>query len=106
MVDFLVPLVYSGGLINFIGHISTKNYLLFAGSAEKFLGNQTHKDYFKLLSTDGTSLLIGARNVVYNLSLPYLDENPEQVRDISKRLSGSLFRNLNQSKNPIFYWKG
>ena len=54
-------------------------FLLFTGSADKFLGNQTHKDYFKLLRTDGDSLLIGARNVVYNLSLPYLVENPEQV---------------------------
>ena len=61
---------------------SSANYflfILFLGAADKFLGNQTHKDYFKLLRTDGTSLLIGARNVVYNLSLPYLVENPEQV---------------------------
>jgi hypothetical protein len=54
-------------------------FFSFSDAADKFLGNQTHKDYFKLLRTDGTSLLIGARNVVYNLSLPYLVENPEQV---------------------------
>lgn len=43
-----------------------------------FLGNQTHKDHFKLLQTDGISLLIGARNVVYNLSLADLTENYDQ----------------------------
>ncbi|XP_040572202.1 semaphorin-1A isoform X2 [Lepeophtheirus salmonis] len=44
----------------------------------RFLGNQTHKDYFKLLRRDGNSLLIGARNVIYNVSLPDLVENIEQ----------------------------
>jgi semaphorin 6 len=43
-----------------------------------FLGNHTHSDHFKLLRQDGGSLLIGARNVVYNLSLPGLQENIEQ----------------------------
>ena len=43
-----------------------------------FLGNQTHTDHFKLLNQDGSSLLIGARNVVYNLSLSDLSENLEQ----------------------------
>jgi len=45
---------------------------------QSFLGNQTHKDYFKLLQTDGVSLLIGARNVVYNLSLADLTENVDR----------------------------
>jgi len=45
---------------------------------QSFLGNQTHKDHFKLLQTDGVSLLIGARNVVYNLSLADLTENYDQ----------------------------
>lgn len=45
---------------------------------QSFLGNQTHKDHFKLLQTDGVSLLIGARNVVYNLSLADLTENEPQ----------------------------
>lgn len=43
-----------------------------------FLGNQTHSDHFKLLRQDGNSLLIGARNVVYNISLQDLTENIEQ----------------------------
>jgi hypothetical protein len=43
------------------------------------LGNQTHKDHFKLLQMDGSSLLIGARNVIYNLSINDLSENVEQV---------------------------
>lgn len=53
---------------------------MYISGIRRFLGNQTHKDYFKLLRKDGNSLLIGARNIVYNLSLPTLDENVEQVR--------------------------
>ena len=45
---------------------------------ETFLGNQTHSDHFKLLRQDGSSLLIGARNVVYNISLNGLKENQQQ----------------------------
>lgn len=52
----------------------------YSDSADHFLGNSTHVDYFKLLRKDGSSLLIGARNVIYNLSLPDLKENIEQVR--------------------------
>ena len=43
-----------------------------------FVGNITHSDHFKLLREDGSSLLIGARNVVYNLTLADLTENLEQ----------------------------
>jgi len=43
-----------------------------------FLGNQTHSDHFKLLRQDGNSLLIGARNIVYNISLDDLRENQRQ----------------------------
>jgi len=43
-----------------------------------FFGNQTHTDHFKLLNQDGNSLLIGARNVVYNISLEDLTENLDQ----------------------------
>ena len=58
-----------------------KNLFVFiSDSADHFLGNSTHVDYFKLLRKDGSSLLIGARNVIYNLSLPDLKENIEQVR--------------------------
>ena len=55
-------------------------HFFFSDSAYRFFGNQTHTDYFKLLRKDGQSLLIGARNVIYNISLPYLTENVEQVR--------------------------
>ena len=54
-------------------------YIYFSGDVHSFLGNQTHKDHFKLLQMDGSSLLIGARNVIYNLSLNDLSENAEQV---------------------------
>lgn len=38
-----------------------------------FFGNET--DYFKILTIDETSVLIGAKNNVYNLSLTRLNEN-------------------------------
>lgn len=41
---------------------------------QRFLGNHSHVDHFKLLERDGDSLLIGARNMVYNISLETLDE--------------------------------
>ncbi|XP_059082313.1 semaphorin-1A-like [Tigriopus californicus] len=47
-------------------------------TVKNFMGNQTHQDHFKLLQSDGVSLLIGARNVVYNLSLSDLSENVQQ----------------------------
>ncbi|XP_055857492.1 semaphorin-1A isoform X3 [Episyrphus balteatus] len=40
----------------------------------KFLGNDTILDHFKLVTKDGNSLLVGARNVVYNLSIHDLTE--------------------------------
>jgi len=49
-------------------------------SVLRFLGNTTHADYFKLLRVDGDSLLVGARNVVYNVSLHSLEENVDQVK--------------------------
>ncbi|XP_037511194.1 semaphorin-1A isoform X3 [Rhipicephalus sanguineus] len=39
----------------------------------KFRGNQTHSDHFRLLEQDGHNLLVGARNVVYNISLSSLE---------------------------------
>jgi len=42
-----------------------------------FVGNNTHSDHFKLLREDGSSLLIGARNIVYNLTMSDLTENTE-----------------------------
>ena len=53
-------------------------------SVRRFLGNQTHQDYFKLLRQDGDTLIIGARNVIYNVSLPDLTENVEQVRRLAR----------------------
>lgn len=45
----------------------------------EFNGNSSHTDHFKLLKEDGTSVLVGARNIIYNLSLPDLQEYTEQV---------------------------
>ena len=52
----------------------------FPGMSDRFLGNHTHTDYFKLLRQDGDSLVIGARNVIYNITIDGLVENREQVR--------------------------
>ena len=46
----------------------------------EFHGNSSHTDHFKLLREDGTSVLVGARNIIYNLSLPDLVEYTDQVR--------------------------
>ncbi|ALC38992.1 Sema-1a [Drosophila busckii] len=40
----------------------------------KFLGNESVVDHFKLVTKDGNSLLIGARNTVFNLSIHDLTE--------------------------------
>lgn len=40
----------------------------------KFLGNETVVDNFKIVLRDGNSLLVGARNVIYNLSISDLTE--------------------------------
>ena len=45
----------------------------------EFHGNSSHIDHFKLLKEDGTSVLVGARNIIYNLSLPDLLEYTDQV---------------------------
>ena len=45
----------------------------------EFHGNSSHTDHFKLLKEDGSSVLVGARNVIYNLSLPNLQEFTEEV---------------------------
>jgi len=49
----------------------------------EFQGNNSHTDHFKLLKEDGTSVLVGARNVIYNLSLPNLIEYTEERIDWS-----------------------
>ncbi|XP_054160693.1 semaphorin-1A-like [Oppia nitens] len=42
---------------------------------QRFLGNETDSDHFKLLEQDGDSVLVGATNIVYNISLLTLNEN-------------------------------
>ena len=58
---------------------------LFLDDVHIFSGNQTHTDHFKLLTQDGNSLLIGARNVVFNISLSDLSENRDQRIEWSSR---------------------
>lgn len=45
---------------------------------DKFSGNDSYVDYFKLLEMDSESILIGSRNIVYNISLSNLTENRSQ----------------------------
>ncbi|XP_034474317.1 semaphorin-1A isoform X2 [Drosophila innubila] len=45
----------------------------------KFLGNESVVDHFKLVTKDGNSLLIGARNTVFNLSIHDLAEQQRLV---------------------------
>ena len=53
---------------------------LIIGLIHRFSGDKSNANFFKILGSDETSLLIGARNVVYNISLPSLKENIDQVR--------------------------
>lgn len=46
-----------------------------ADEAVRFQGNTTSKDHFRLLQSDGEFVLVGARNAVYNLSMPTMVEN-------------------------------
>ncbi|XP_076175638.1 semaphorin-1A isoform X3 [Ptiloglossa arizonensis] len=45
---------------------------------QRFLGNESHVEHFKLLERATTSILIGARNAVYNISLHDLAEIDDQ----------------------------
>ena len=62
-------------------------FVIFSESSlvTEFHGNSSHTDHFKLLKEDGTSVLVGARNIIYNLSLPDLQEYTDQVRRGDRR---------------------
>jgi semaphorin 6 len=45
---------------------------------QQFLGNESHVEHFKFLERATTSILIGARNAIYNISLHDLTENLDQ----------------------------
>jgi len=59
-----------------------QDILLEHEDVQTFHGNQTHSNEFKLLKQDGFSVgysvLVGAKNVVYNVSLDDLEENVPQ----------------------------
>ena len=65
-------------------YITSKFFHIFLvfllGMIHRFSGDKSNANFFKILGSDETSLLIGARNVVYNISLPSLKENIDQVR--------------------------
>ncbi|XP_051164916.1 semaphorin-1A-like isoform X2 [Leptopilina boulardi] len=45
---------------------------------QRFLGNESHVEHFKLLERAATFILIGARNIIYNISLHDLTEIVDQ----------------------------
>ncbi|CAL4176126.1 unnamed protein product [Meganyctiphanes norvegica] len=47
-------------------------------TVHRFLGNTSHVDFFRLLERDGDSLIVGARNIVYNISIHDLEEYEDQ----------------------------
>ncbi|CAG9117472.1 unnamed protein product [Plutella xylostella] len=47
-------------------------------SSEQFVGNATATDHFRILDKDDFSIIVGGRNMVYNLSLYDLSENIDQ----------------------------
>ena len=53
---------------------------------EVFQGNRSHTDHFKLLKEDGMSVLVGARNVIYNISLVDLSEHVHEVGCLLKNI--------------------
>lgn len=55
-----------------------RSIMLGTRNVVRFQGNQSHPDHFKLLETNGDSILVGARNIVYNLSLHDMAENRQQ----------------------------
>ena len=52
----------------------------------EFTGNISFKDHFKLLEEGASSILVGSRNVIYNLSLPNLQEIQREVSFLSETL--------------------
>jgi len=58
--------------------VNFENYLWNNESVDIFQGNRSHRDHFKLLREDGMSVLVGARNVIYNISLADLSEHTEE----------------------------
>ena len=69
----------------------------------EFHGNNSHTDHFKLLKEDGTSVLVGARNVIYNLSLPNLIEYTEEVIcQFKLKILTLLFNMLQHPTQPFF----
>ena len=76
--------------------------------SDRFLGNHTHTDYFKLLRQDGDSLVIGARNVIYNISIEGLVENREQVRNREREEDRKRDENglLGEERGGPTTWQG
>lgn len=70
------------------------------GFFSEFRGNSSHIDHFKLLKEDGSSVLVGARNVIYNLSLPNLVEFREERIDWTCSLKDKTNCDLKGKSEP------
>ena len=51
-----------------------------------FHGNRSYTDNFKLLLENDTYIIVGGRNILYHLSLPYLKEIEEEVSMVELEL--------------------
>ncbi|XP_076224820.1 semaphorin-1A isoform X6 [Nomia melanderi] len=59
-------------------HVKHQDSLESEVVGQRFLGNDSHVEHFKLLERATTSILIGARNAIYNISLHDLSEIVDQ----------------------------
>ncbi len=75
----VVLAIMSGASLAWQDNIKTKRFIILdPRNVARFHGSQSHPDHFKLLETNGDSILVGARNIVYNLSLHDMSENRQQ----------------------------
>uniref|UniRef100_A0A8R1DGN4 Sema domain-containing protein n=1 Tax=Caenorhabditis japonica TaxID=281687 RepID=A0A8R1DGN4_CAEJA len=74
----LILLLFSSYVASGAVNLRPKQSVNSVGIGDRFGGigtNSDESDHFKLLAADGDSLLVGARNAVYNLSLSSLSVN-------------------------------
>ncbi|CAL4112675.1 unnamed protein product [Meganyctiphanes norvegica] len=79
IIALIVPVSVAHGASSFTRDFLPRS-VVYQDSLESqsFPGNSSHKDHFRLLQRDGDSLIIGARNIVYNISIQTLKEDYSQ----------------------------
>ncbi|XP_065166880.1 semaphorin-1A isoform X2 [Atheta coriaria] len=76
VMTFAVGFVADGVAASWQENVRPKMYVQLGAEDDvhRFMGNDTHTDYFRLVMRDSDSLIVGGRNLVYNLSLSNLVE--------------------------------